>query len=88
MNRSPKCDSQEERAIVMRFTWIAHLVFLVAAEILAAFILVLATPHASAQFVFDNQLQRMMLARPTQWGSLHRSHRKHELAAYRQGPHR
>jgi uncharacterized protein len=48
----------------MRFTWVA----LVAAEILAAFVLVLATSHASAQFVFDNQLQRMMLARPTPVG--------------------
>jgi uncharacterized protein len=52
----------------MRFTWVAHLVFLVAAEILAAFVLVFATSHASAQFVFDNQLQRMMLARPTPVG--------------------
>jgi uncharacterized protein len=52
----------------MRSTWVAHLDFLVAAEILAAFILVLAMPHASAQFVFDNHLQRMMLARPTPVG--------------------
>jgi uncharacterized protein len=52
----------------MRSTWVAHLVFLVAAEILAAFILVSATPHASAEFIFDNHLQRMMLARPTPVG--------------------
>ena len=39
----------------MPFAWIAHLVLLVAAELLAAFILVLAASHASAQFFFDNQ---------------------------------
>ena len=39
----------------MRFARIAHLVFLVAAELLAAFILVLAASRASAQFFFDNR---------------------------------
>jgi uncharacterized protein len=39
----------------MRFAWIAHLIFLIAAELLAALILVLAAPHASAQFFFDNR---------------------------------
>jgi uncharacterized protein len=39
----------------MRFAWVAQLVFLIAAELLAALILVLAASHASAQFFFDNR---------------------------------
>jgi uncharacterized protein len=40
----------------MRFAWVAHWFFLIASELLAAaFILVLATSHASAQFFFDNR---------------------------------
>ena len=39
----------------MRFAWVAQLVFLIAAELLAAVILVLAASHASAQFFFDNR---------------------------------
>ena len=39
----------------MRFAWVAQLVFLIAAELLATFILVLAASHASAQFFFDNR---------------------------------
>jgi uncharacterized protein len=39
----------------MRFAWVAHWVFLIAPELLAAFILVLAPSHASAQFFFDNR---------------------------------
>jgi uncharacterized protein len=39
----------------MRFAWVAHRVYLIAAELLAAFILVLVASHASAQFFFDNR---------------------------------
>jgi uncharacterized protein len=39
----------------MRFVSVAQLVFLIAAELLAAFILVLTASHASAQFFFDNR---------------------------------